>query len=433
MPVAPKTQTKKESTSTTNDPADEFVNSATEINTIINQVNRLNDEMMSTFDTLHDSIKKHFVQFQTKFTDLETQLQAALAENRDHKDAAATFNRVSMLKKQDIQIRQDQIKIAELESRIKFLEKENSRLSSQPADQAEPVSKPTSTATKPVQVATKPAASVKQVEETETELCNARIGKKKFKISNQVAEFMDDYPEGVFITDTGCVIGQVCNEPIPNGQVFCSKHSNGKFEDIRKPPADMAQPASKSNPTPTPTPIPKPKVATEPEEDEPEEDEPISTHAKVLEPEEEVDEEPEEEPVKVEPVKKQSAPAPAKVSTTPTKLAPAPTKVTPAKPAPAKVPAPEPAEDEVDEEPVEEEPAPKAAVASPSVVEKGLNPLINTSAKAPVKIPNLDTDNNIDIHTFADNTSYYINTETGDLFEMTENDDIGVFVGKLKK
>ena len=181
MPVAPKTQTKKESTSTTNDPADEFVNSATEINTIINQVNRLNDEMMSTFDTLHDSIKKHFVQFQTKFTDLETQLQAALAENRDHKDAADTFNRVSMLKKQDIQIRQDQIKIAELESRIKFLEKENSRLSSQPADQAEPVSKPASTATKPAQVATKPAASVKQVEETETELCNARIGKKKFK------------------------------------------------------------------------------------------------------------------------------------------------------------------------------------------------------------------------------------------------------------
>jgi hypothetical protein len=450
MPVAPKTQTKKESTTTTNDPADEFVNSATEINTIINQVNRLNDEMMSTFDTLHDSIKKHFVQFQTKFTDLETQLQAALAENRDHKDAADTFNRVSMLKKQDIQIRQDQIKIAELESRIKFLEKdienretekynnvrsfiqlkkemddlnknkflekENSRLSSQPADQAEPVSKPASTATKSAQVATKPAASVKQVEETETELCNARIGKKKFKISNQVAEFMDDYPEGVFITDTGCVIGQVCNEPIPNGQVFCSKHSNGKFEDIRKPPADMAQPASKSNPTPTPTPIPKPKVAAEPEEDEP-----ISTHAKVLEPEEEVDEEPKEEPVKVEPVKKQSAPAPAKVSTTP------------AKPAPAKVPAPEPVEDEVEEEPVEEEHAPKAAVASPPVVGKGLNPLINTSAKAPVKIPNLDTDNNIDIHTFADNTSYYINTETGDLFEMTENDDIGVFVGKLKK
>ncbi len=422
MPVAPKTQTKKESTTTTNDPADEFVNSATEINTIINQVNRLNDEMMSTFDTLHDSIKKHFVQFQTKFTDLETQLQAALAENRDHKDAADTFNRVSMLKKQDIQIRQDQIKIAELESRIKFLEKENSRLSSQPADQAEPVSKPTSTPTKSAQTG-KPVSVPAdiQVEDTETELCNARIGKKKFKISNQVAEFMDDYPEGVFITDTGCVIGQVCNEPIPNGQVFCSKHSNGKFEDIRKPPADMAQPASKSNPTPTPIPIPKPKVAAEPEEDEPEEDEPISTHAKVLEPEEEVDEEPEEEPVKVEPVKKQSAPAPAKVSTTP------------AKPAPAKVPAPEPVEDEVEEEPVEEEPAPKAAVASPSVVGKGLNPLINTSAKAPVKIPNLDTDNNIDIHTFADNTSYYINTETGDLFEMTENDDIGVFVGKLKK
>jgi hypothetical protein len=56
MPAAPKTQTKKESTSTSVDPADEFVNSATEINTIINRVNLLNDEMMSTFDTLHDSI-----------------------------------------------------------------------------------------------------------------------------------------------------------------------------------------------------------------------------------------------------------------------------------------------------------------------------------------------------------------------------------------
>ncbi len=514
MPAAPKNSTanKKDSQVTQVEPANDFVDSANEINTIINRVNQLNDEMMSTFDTLHDSIKKHFKQFQTKFTELETQLQTALAENQDHKDAADTFNRVSMLKKQDIQIRQDQIKIAELESRIKFLEKENGRVSSQPAEQ--PVTKPASTPAKPAQVA-KPV----QLDS----FCNARLGKKKFKVSNQAEGFMEDYPEDVFVTDTGCVIGQVCNEPIPEGQVFCSKHANGKFEDIRKPPADMAPPAATKS-TPTPVTAPTPKVPVEPEEEdvepgeeevEPEEEpinvepvkkqaapaptkvtatlaKPVPVPAKVEEPEEEVEEpeeeveepeevppvkvepvkkqaapakstpatakveEPEEEdvepeedeevePVKVEPIKKQAVPAPAKpvstmVTTTTTPAKPTSTKVTtttPAKP----VPAPEPVEDEVEEEPEEEddveeeEPAPKV-VASPSKKPaggKGLNPQIDTLAKTPVKIPNLDTDDNIDIHTFADNTSYYINTDTGDLYEMTENDDIGVFVEKLKQ
>ena len=469
MPAAKSSPSASTQSKKTDSATEQFIESATEINVIIDKVNKLNDEMMSTFDTLHDSITRNFGMFQSRFTELETQLQTAQAENRDHKDAADTFNRVSMLKKQDIEIRQNQIKIAELESRIKFLEKENSRLSSQSNNlSTQSVSK----------------AGRDRIEDEPESYCNARLGKKKFKVSNQAAGFMDDYPEDVFVTDTGCVIGQACNEPIPSGETFCAKHSNGKFEDIRKAPMDTVPVTQKESelvkkaPEPvkkTPEVEPEDEVEEEPE-DEVEVKEPVKKAPEPVdeeEPEDEVEKEPEDEVEVTEPVKK--APELVKKVAEPVKKAPEPVNeeepedeveeepedevvepvkkahepvkkvVEPVKKAPEPVKkvaepvkkvaepvkkAPEPVVKKVTE-PVKKAPEPVVKKVAEPVVKKVL-PNIDSTAKPPVTIPDLDKDN-IDIHTLADGTSYYINMDTGDLFEMTENDDIGVFVGKLKK
>lgn len=381
---------------------DEYmITAAKEINDLIIQVNKANDDMMNTFDDLRDSIKKHLDQFKEQFTSLETRLNTALAENQEHKSEADNFNRVSMVKKQDIQIRQDQIKIAELESRIRFLEKElesrnrllekdNTRLSSQA---------PTS----PAQPESTPANEIEDNENGDNKIqCNARVGKKKFKISKQHVDFMNRYPDNTYVSESGCVIGSECKNTIDPSHVFCKEHSNGKFEDIRKPPADESaseQATSASEPTTSPA---SSKSAT-----------------KVA---------------KAKPSKKTADASPTNVDEPPTPIAANTeehqTEVTKTEePIVAKARSPSP------EKKALESPTKARSPSPPKTQENnvsGRHPDIQIVEAGPSKVPNFDSDT-IEVHTFADGTSCYINIETNELFEITDNDDIGIFIGKLSK
>jgi hypothetical protein len=70
--------------------------------------------------------------------------------------------------------------------------------------------------------------------------CCARIDLELFKIDEKSPEFLDIYPAGVYITNDGCVIGNPCDNMIPdvdfdNGYIFCDIHKGNNYGDIREP------------------------------------------------------------------------------------------------------------------------------------------------------------------------------------------------------
>lgn len=69
--------------------------------------------------------------------------------------------------------------------------------------------------------------------------CCARVNNKIYNLDDYEPEFIDNYPSGVYINNSGHIIGSPCCNTVTEfdefNNIFCNKHKNG-FEDIREPP-----------------------------------------------------------------------------------------------------------------------------------------------------------------------------------------------------
>jgi hypothetical protein len=375
----------------------------------------LENEFMNAFEDANEYVSngtKALLDLFAKHTEL---VNTVKQEHDNNKFEEGNFNRVSIIKKQDDTIKTLEIKVAELEMRLANAEKNQAR---QPVStvKEEPV----------LQQIVTPQLAEHQ--------CYARVGKAKYNISKQTPDFMDDFPEGVFTTKTGCVVGLPCANKVAYDTVlFCPEHNTGKFEDIRTEPGSQQaaitqlseakpaeqQPVEKKKSTPR-----KKKEVVAPVTVVPEE--PVT-----VVPEEPVTVVP-EEPVTVVPEE--------------------PVAVVPEEPVAV---VPEEPVTVVPEEPVQKVniPALNLKFEQEDTLDTQSPPLspvvdIDTIAQAkhvePVKEPLQDVQNTTssvieppsfdDIEFYDDPTTgktYYLDSKSKRIFEIAPNDEIGVFVKQL--
>ena len=384
----------------------------------------------------------------TNIIDKHIQLVSKIQDDHEkNKFEEGNFNKVSLIKKQDTTIRQLEIKVAELESKLAGKAVVSTSCTVSPAIQHTNVVVPEPTLIQ----------------------CFARVGKAKYNISKQDAGFMDDFPAGTYVTKTGCVVGLSCSNMITSGQVFCPDHNNGKFEDIRQEPGTAQAnviPATVSiiNPTDTvftDTPEKKGKSRKQPakkQEAEPAVVTPVEPVVAVT-PVEPVAVAP-VEPVAVTPVEPVVAVTPvepvvvtpvepvvvtpvepvAVAPVEPVAVAPVePVAVAPVEPVVAVTPA-EPDMvmtrviiNEPDIEPTDEEELENLAIQQP--IEEDISqelvdePVIE--AQVTLQMDNLPLPSFDDIEFYDDpsnNKTYYLDSKTKRVFEIAPNDEIGVFV-----
>ena len=183
-------------------------------NTFMNAIEYLDSYVSSETTKLLNMLSNH-----TEF------VNTFKREYDTNKFEEGNFNRVSIIKKQDDTIKTLEIKVAELEMRLASAEKNQPRQT-----------------VAPVKDAAQPIISASQPDPIKHQ-CYARVGKAKYNISKQASDFMTEFPEGTFITKTGCVVGLPCANTVPHTNVlFCSEHNTGKFEDIRTEPGTPQAP-----------------------------------------------------------------------------------------------------------------------------------------------------------------------------------------------
>lgn len=186
----------------------------------------LENEFMNTFEDLNTYVSDGTKILSDLFAKHIELVNNTVKLHENNKFEEGNFNRVSIIKKQDDTIKTLEIKVAELEMRLANAEKNGSRQSIITiAKEAEPIPNPTT------------------LTSSMEHQCYARVGKAKYNISKQAPEFMNDFPEGPFITKTGCVVGLPCTNTVvlPN-VLFCPEHNTGKFEDIRTEPGTLQVP-----------------------------------------------------------------------------------------------------------------------------------------------------------------------------------------------
>ena len=394
-----------------------------------------------------------------------SQIQQAHEENKFEE---GNFNKVSLIKKQDTTIRQLEIKVAELESKLNNV---NS-----------PIAKPVATTSIEV-TSVAPAESKTQ--------CCARVGKAKYNISKQAAGFMDDFPAGTYTTKTGCVVGLACPNIITGytGLTFCPDHNNGKFEDIRlepgtqqstvgtgatnapetipEPVADKKkptaakrtskkagtktqepEPATTQEPEPVISQPPEPVISQEPEPVISQEPEPlISQPPEPLisqPPEPVISQEPEpiirQEPEPVisqepEPATTQE-PEPATTQEPEPAISQEPEPVISQSPEPVISQEPEPATTQETEPVISQEPEPVIAQGPEPVISQEPEPVISkepvviTSKEDPVDMP-VPSFDDIEFYDDPSGKTYYMDSKTRYIYEIAPNDEVGVFVKKL--
>ncbi len=316
-------------------------------------------------------------------------------EHDNNKFEEGNFNRVSIIKKQDDTIKTLEIKIAELEMRLTNAEKNPSR---------------------------QPVATVTENEPQQpTEhQCYARVGKAKYNISKQAPDFMNDFPEGVFITKTGCVVGLSCANTVTQSHVlFCPEHNTGKFEDIRtEPGTPQAAIAQIPDSKPGEQPIEKKKATSRKKKE-------ATTLDPVVTPPEPVVTAP--EPVVTPPEPVVTAPEPVVTAPEPVVTAPEPVVTVPALNLKFE-----------QEDALNNQSPPLSPVVGIDNIEQ-VKPI--TSAQEPeqhkeqqslssvIEPPSFD-----DIEFYDDSVTgktYYLDSKTKRLFEIAPNDEIGVFVKQL--
>jgi hypothetical protein len=198
----------------------------------------LENEFMNAFEDLNLYVSSETTQLLNTLSKHTELVNTFKREYDTNKFEEGNFNRVSIIKKQDDTIKTLEIKVAELEMRLASAEKNQSR---QAAPLVKEVEQPTvctgiesSTQCNATGVSDIPIPT--QSEQIQHQ-CYARVGKAKYNISKQASDFMTEFPEGSFITKTGCVVGLPCANTVAHTNVlFCPEHNTGKFEDIRTEP-----------------------------------------------------------------------------------------------------------------------------------------------------------------------------------------------------
>ena len=385
----------------------------------------LENEFMNAFEDANEYVSngtKNLLDLFAKHTEL---VNTVKQEHDNNKFEEGNFNRVSIIKKQDDTIKTLEIKVAELEMRLASSEKNQAR---QPVStvKEEPV----------LQQIVTPQLAEHQ--------CYARLGKAKYNISKQASDFMDDFPEGVFTTKTGCVVGLPCANKVAYDTVlFCPEHNTGKFEDIRTEPGSQQaaitqlseakpaeqQPVEKKKSTPRKkkevvapvTVVPEEPVAVVPEE-------PVT-----VVPEEPVTVVP-EEPVAVVPEEPVTVVPEEPVAVVPEE----PVAVVPEEPArQVNIPALNLKFEQ--EDTLDTQSPPLSPVIDIDTIAQAKPPVIiqvseqkdevqNTTSSV-IEPPSFD-----DIEFYDDPTTgktYYLDSRTKRIFEIAPNDEIGVFVKQL--
>ena len=262
-----------------------------------NEISEVVDDFISVSVKYITDLQQHFDKINTQHNHDVEQLQKEIEEEKTKNDfEESNYNRVSFIKQQDKEINQSKLKIEELESKLRYAELEITRLKSSSyqsneSNQNTTIDLDTShlTTTTDYNQNTKdnlecetPSSENESSNDSVSEFvqCLARIGRKRFKFEDLSQEEKEEYPDNVFISKSGFVLGKSCSVMIDKDRTFCDDHLD-KFENITiKPHREKRKTKSKSKTSSEDESIEEPPV----EEVPPTEEEPPVEELKEEEP-----------------------------------------------------------------------------------------------------------------------------------------------------
>ena len=237
-----------------------------------NEISEVVDDFISVSVKYITDLQQHFDEINTQHNYDVEQLQKEIEEQKTKNDfEESNYNRVSFIKQQDKEINQSKLKIEELESKLRYAELEITRLKSSSyqsnesneSNQSNESNKNTTidlgtshlTTTTDYNQNTQdnlecetPSSENESSNDSVSEFvqCLARIGRKRFKFEDLSQEDKEEYPDNVFISKSGFVLGKSCSVMIDKDRTFCDDHLD-KFENITiKPHREKRKTKSKS-------------------------------------------------------------------------------------------------------------------------------------------------------------------------------------------
>ena len=214
-------------------------NNATGFN---NEVGEIVEDFTSVAIKYITDLQNNFLKIEEVYNNNINQLKKEIKEQKDENELELhNYNRVSFIKQQDKEINQAKQQIETLESKLRFVETELTRLKSKPSS-IDTINLDYLSISNNNQDNLECQSSLIENENsnaTVTEFvqgqCLARIGRKRYKYEDLHQEEKEEYPDNVFISKSGFVLGKSCSVMIEKGKLFCDTHCN-KFENITKKP-----------------------------------------------------------------------------------------------------------------------------------------------------------------------------------------------------
>ena len=221
-----------------------------------NEINEVVSDFTSVAIKYITDLQTHFKDQDRIYNDNLDKLKNEVKEQKNKNEFEEhNYNRVSFIKQQDKEINQAKLKIEELESKLRFAESEINKLKSKLQttetinldtlhieinDDTIPINETASNETTSDDTNTSTSIT------TDFTQCLARIGRKRFKYESLSQDEKDKYPDNVFISKSGFVLGKSCPVMIEKENTFCDDHSD-KFENITlKPHREKRKTKSKS-------------------------------------------------------------------------------------------------------------------------------------------------------------------------------------------
>ena len=249
-----------------------------------NEISEVVDDFISVSVKCITDLQQHFDEINIQYNHDVEQLQKEIEEQKTKNDfEESNYNRVSFIKQQDKEINQAKLKIEELESKLRYAESEINRLklTSYQSNESNENNQNTTIDLDTSHLTTMTDYNQNTQDDLECETpsresgssndtisefvqCLARIGRKRFKFEDLSQEEKEEYPDNVFISKSGFVLGKSCSVMIDKESTFCDDHLD-KFENITiKPYREKRKTKSKSKTTSEAESIEEPTLEEEP-------------------------------------------------------------------------------------------------------------------------------------------------------------------------
>lgn len=204
----------------------------------------LDAEKVAKNDAIRNLEDKN-TELMAKVSSYETAKLGLAKQVEDLEFEVKNLKSVSLLSQADKYSRTLQIKIDELEKKLRISETKCKTLEERLTSVANPVLPVSPVPAKNVEAEITEAISNVEPPVIIMTRCYARVGADKIAADSLTVEEISQYPSDSYKSKSGKYIGRPCTKLVAEvGQTFCTEHSDG-FSDIRHEPSDAEKPKKK--------------------------------------------------------------------------------------------------------------------------------------------------------------------------------------------